>query len=303
MCDTQEINISVKLPKLMILQDTSSSMVMEDGQPVEKWNQAKAALIKLVADFETKVAFGLDYFPDGSGFISTCGVNGPVISDAAATNAQTIIDHLNAEEPEGSTPLYNGMAMFKNPAYAPGFLADDANSYLLVVSDGADKCGIADNPMGQVNPETLGQLTTELLQDHDIKSFVIGFGDGVAPDELNAIAQNGGTDFTEYLIADDQASLEEALTAIVETLVSCTYTVEHPDDPMVDVDNVNFYFEIDGEEELVLYDADCAVGVGWTWRDPEHTIVEFCGEACETVESGKVDKILIAYGCEPITPE
>ncbi len=299
-CDLQEIQLEAKLPKLMILEDVSGSMVTdEDGNPVEKWNQAKAALTNMVNDFEKDVDFGLDIFPDGSGF-DNCGVSNPVLADCADENAQTIIDHLNGISPDGATPLRDGMQNFTNTNYAPSFTSVDANSYLLIVSDGQDTCGGIFNP---VTPQVLGTLTARLLNDHDIKSFVIGFGDGVDPDQLNAIAENGGTDFNTYLIAEDQASLEAALESIVDTLISCIYEVLHPDDPNVDVDNVNFYFVINGVEQRIGWDDNCAAGKGWTWRNPEHTIVEFCAEACETLQSGVVESILIEYGCDPVPIE
>jgi len=191
-CEEEEIDINPILSRVMVLQDISGSMVEDqDGNPVEKWNQAKAAITSLAEKYETEVDLGLDFFPDGSGdMFSQCGVDNPVISDTAPENAQAIINSLNAAQPSGSTPLYVAMKKFTEPNYAPQFTADGANSYLLVVSDGADTCGI--NPddffTDPVTPADLTQVTTTLLNSHEISTFVIGFGEGVAPEQLNAIA-------------------------------------------------------------------------------------------------------------------
>jgi hypothetical protein len=57
---------------------------------------------------------------------------------------------------------------------------------------------------------------------------------------------------------------------------------------------VNFFF--DGE--IVYYDEDCALGVGWTWVDPpDNTQVEFCAEACQQLQDGEVDEISAVFGC------
>jgi hypothetical protein len=183
------------------------------------------------------------------------------------------------------------MDNFDNDGYADGFPEPGVQSYLLIVSDGADLCGVNCTIWGAANASQLAEKTSELL-DYGIQTFVIGFGSGVDDDQLDAIAENGGTAFTEYLYADDQASLEGALEAIAASVVSCIYNVDEPD-AQADPDNVNFFF--DGE--IVYYDEDCAAGEGWTWVDEDHTQVEFCDEACQQLQDGDVDEISAVFGC------
>ena len=125
-----------------------------------------------------------------------------------------------------------------------------------------------------------------------------GFGGGVDPDQLNAIAENGGSRFEEYLDADKPDDLEEALNAIADMVVGCIYALGNFDESEVDMDKVNFYF--DGE--VVGYDENCAKGRGWTWFNAAAVrAIEFCDEACEQLNNDEVEEISAEIGC-PTTP-
>jgi hypothetical protein len=177
----------------------------------------------------------------------------------------------------------------------------------MVVSDGADSCGTdcanppvdADDPKDDTEPEDMEQITSDLLS-LGIKTFAVGFGSnvagsGVSQEQLNAIAENGGTPFTEYFQAEDPEDLENAFDQIAAAVIPCTFEIDDPD-PSADPDKVNFYF--DGE--VVGYDEDCANGEGWTWVDAEHTEVEFCDAACTQLRTTGVDLVSATFGCPTI---
>ena len=107
--------------------------------------------------------------------------------------------------------------------------------------------------------------------------------------------RHGGTEFTDYLIAEDEASLEAALNSIANTVYSCVFDIDEPD-ASANPDLVNFYFE----GEIVYYVDDCSQGDGWTWHNDEHTKVEFCGAACDMLKDGLVDVITATFGCDTI---
>ena len=135
------------------------------------------------------------------------------------------------------------------------------------------------------------------LLDAGIYTFVIGFGDGISTSQLNAIAAAGGTEFDEFLPADNQTELENAITQIATTLVACDYNVGTPD-PSADSGDVNFY--IDGTP--IPYDENCDSGIGWTWLNLEHTLVRFCDQSCEMFQDGEEHDISVEWGCPPVVP-
>jgi len=310
-CGEQDFNVEIQPVRLMILHDFSGSMT--EGSPQSKYEQAVPALTNVLNAFATSnIEFGFDIFPDGSAApgIGGCGTTKPVIKDTAPANSSAIITYLNNHDPNGAaTPLYCGMKRFLDDTYAPLFLADDANKYLLVVSDGADNCGtgccnylnIFQHPECVANTNQFKTLTQNLVTA-GVKSMVIGFqveadpGDTDAPvldeDQLNAIAANGGTPYTDFFLAENGAELEAALTTVAQALVSCVYAIEPGTD--VDPDAVNFY----KDGVVVPMDEDCSSGAGWRWTDASHTAIEFCDETCDALAQGA--EITAKFGCPTV---
>lgn len=298
-CDEQDFAIEYTPARLMILLDNSGSMDSGGIFTDTKWVQAQDALTTLLGAWEGlgAIEFGFDVFPDFecSGFC--CDVSHAVVADCEVDAEGDLIDLIStAPAPPGEfdTPLCDGMDMFNDPTYAPGFTGGDADKYLLVVSDGqeecngsgyAEKCGSAPGYAGAAT------IVGDLLAA-GIKTFVVGFGSGVDATQLNVIAANGGTSQTSYIVATDGAALQSAMESIASEVVSCEYAIDEPD-ASADPDQVNFYFD----DEVVGYDEDCLDGSGWTWGDDEHTIVIFCEEACDLLQSGDVDVVSARFGC------
>jgi hypothetical protein len=304
-CDEQDFPIEVAPVRLMIFEDMSYSMADPDVADPTNWSQAKPALTTMLDNWTgEQIEFGFDIFPDDSaGPLQGCHVEAPVVFDCAPGNEAVIIDYLDDNTPGGAaTPMHCGMANFLDPAYAPSFTDPQADSYLLVVSDGVDNCGEGCcaqifNPECHASEDEFADLTEQLV-DAGMGVFVIGFGDGVDEGQLNAIASHGGTSFTSFFDANDEASLQDALETIAASVVSCVYNIDEPD-ASADPDNVNFYF--DGE--VVPYDEDCEEGIGWTWVDEEHTQVEFCEEACLQLQNDEVETISAKFGCPTVVVE
>jgi hypothetical protein len=304
-CDEQDFEVEYDPTRLMILLDNSGSMDSGGIFTDTKWEQAKAALTTLLDtwDGSGQIVFGFDVFPDFecSGFC--CDVSHPVVADCGDyTEAElsALIGGADAPPGEFDTPLCDGMDRFNDPTYAPAFSEVDAPRYLLVVSDGNEECnGGGYTEMCGSAPSYLGavDVVTDLL-DNGIKTFVIGFGSGADPTQLNVIASNGGTDFPTYFDAADGVELQAAFELIAASVVSCTYGVDEPA-ATADPENVNFFF--DGE--VVPWDPDCEYGVGWTWTDDTHTEVLFCDEACAQLQGGEVDEVSAVFGCPSVGME
>lgn len=294
-CGKQEIAIDAAPVRLMILQDISGSMVMDDVgnllPPPNKWSIAKEALAIMLEKYDGDIEFGLDKFPNNG----LCGVNQPPVSDIRPNNAPNIISKLESISPDGSTPLLLALRKFADPTYAPAFSEGDATRYMVVVSDGSDTCGTGGIfGTGVATPQELSNATGN-LRNQGIRTFAIGFGLGADESQLNAIATAGDTGFNTFINAQDPAQLEQALDTIGSSVVSCVYDISEQTDD-VDMEEVNFYFE----DEVVGLDEGCAKGQGWTWANDEKTRVEFCKEACDQLQTGDVSKISATFGCPTI---
>jgi hypothetical protein len=280
-CDEQIITIYNDPVEVMILMDHSSSMAGEN------WNIARNAVYNLMETFAaTSLEFGLDTLPDATDF--DCGVAAPVIIDCGPDHQTAITEALTGIEPTYSTPLYDAMYNFVDPDYAPGCTAVPNDKYILLLADGEEYCNSALLISDFVS-------MTSLLVELGVKVIVVGFNVVVDSEQLNAIAANGGTEFTTYLNASDEASLNEALTTIGTSIVSCIFNIDAPD-ASANPDLVNFYFD----EDLVYMDDDCSSGSGWRWANEEHTQVEFCPDSCDLIANGDVGEIKATFGCQTI---
>lgn len=300
-CASQAFEISFVPTRLMILQDMSSSM--KEGSP-SKWEQTRTAIQSMLANpANASIEFGFDKFPSGS---SNCSADASVLADCAPDNAATISAMLDSMTPGSAalTPLCPAMRNFDesvSPSYTPACMADGASRYLLIVSDGEANCGNETIQCGKAStwgsstpptPAELAAKTADILQNSGMKTFVIGYGDDVEENQLNAIAKAGGTTRDTYINVTNQNELQEALDGIAATVVSCTFDINDPS-ATADPENVNFKF--DGE--IVPRDDGCAQNQGWNWVDANQTQVEFCKEACDELQSGSVKKVSAEFGC------
>ncbi len=295
-CEEQGLDIIPRPGRLMLLLDMSDSM--HDGAPT-KLEQATGALTGLLTNFQGRgIEFGLDMFPDGSddpNGSDRCGVEAPVTIDCAMNNEQAIIEELQKVHKVGATPLYCAINKFTDPLYAPQYSAVDGNNILVVVSDGMDNCGSGCREASQlISNGAFQDLAESLCADHGIKTVVIGFGADIYPAQLNALAEYGCTQYSEYLPANNQAELQSALEVMAGLAIKCTYIIGKIDNVEVNPDLVNVYFD----DEVLLYDTGCSSGTGWRWTSDEHDEIEFCPQACGRIQSGDVSSVTAKFGCK-----
>ncbi len=288
-CDLVEQGVGKTTGKVMLLQDISSSMSEELGNGQSKWEVARQALTNMVNEYNAEVEFGLDLFP----VAEECIVGTSAAIDTAPNNAQTVAGELAATELSRTTPLYLAMSNFLDQAYAPNLTEQGADSYLVVISDGQDSCGKDGQFQGNVSPQDLASVTNSLLSELGIKTFVIGFGSGVDPQQLNAIAEAGGTQYDTYFDAQDEDALNTALDSIGQAVVvSCLYQIGDVD-PTADLDLTNIYFDGNG----LLRGNSCDGDADWAWGNDEKTQIEFCPAACSMLESGEVEELKVLIMC------
>jgi hypothetical protein len=297
-CAEKDVDVAINPVRLMILLDVSRSM--DDGTP-SKLTQAKGALTTMLTDTDfAAIDFGFDDFPNSG---TNCDVSQPVLSDTVPGIASAIASGLaGLTTASGHTPLYLAMDAFLTTSYAPLFTDGTTSAYLLVVSDGADNCGVDGSGGGSgsgASPAEFTTVTAQLLGDLGIKTFAIGFdlsGDTDGQAQLNAIAEAGGTTFTSFIPVSDEATLTDALNSIGAAVASCEYTIEWTEDELatIDLDLVDIW--IDGNP--AGFNETCAGGTGWRWVDDAHTTFELCDGTCATLADGSVISVIV--GCEPI---
>jgi hypothetical protein len=221
-CAEWELHVKANPSSIMILQDVSRSM--GQGTPT-KWEHIQSALLGLLDTFgfTNRVQLGFDVFPNRP----DCAADDPLVIDSAAGNGQSIFDLLPLVALGDSTPLLMAMKNFLDASYAPVFTDKAHPSYLIVVSDGKDTCGDAPGHLPGdelgAGAAQLGTLARALLEDTQIFTVAIGFGDEADPEQLDAIAQNGGTDFDQYLEVHDRLALESVLHELVAYTIDCQF--------------------------------------------------------------------------------
>jgi len=219
--------------RVFVLIDQSGSMG-GDTSPT-KWEQARTAMAALVAsESAASVEFGLGAFPSGG---ESCGTSAQVVYPIPVDPVDLIDQYFGSHSPSGNTPLLAALqfhvvdptANLNDPAYY---------NYLLVISDGADTC-YADTCLIECGPfdirciteceeraeqeviDGLAETADILHRTMQIRTFVIGFGEGVSPGELDAIAQNGGTELGRWLVAGDVDELITAFDQIITEMLEC----------------------------------------------------------------------------------
>lgn len=271
-CMGERVESQLVEPKVMILLDKSGSMDRSAGGPDTKWEIAARAIENLLAEFDDQIHFGLLLYPEGRG----CDL-GSIDVDVGPNRGPEILDALDRTTPQGSTPI--GASLERMRDYA-GIQDPLRPNYILLLTDGDERCG----GDGEAAVRALRELEPE------VRTFVVGFGDGVSPDELEAMAIAGGTaqsGGTAYFQADDEASLNAAFSTIGGMVLSCAYGIEDTGLALT-------------PEEIFVYFDDLPVEhdphAGWHYV-PGSGQITFQGEACEKLRTGGVSDLVIVHGC------
>jgi hypothetical protein len=260
-------------PNVLIVLDRSGSMG-EDLGNTTKWDVAVSAVDDLLDSFGAGIRFGLVlYSADDE---CTAGQVEVDVADGSAANIRTA---LSTAVPDGYTPIGGTIAALE--AYA-GLQDTSRDNYILLLTDGEETCdgdgAAAVEAINAANPS--------------VRTFVVGFGAGVDPDALNAMAVAGGTALdgaTDYYQADDATSLDSAFADIAADVLGCTYDL---DEPPAGASQLYVYV---GGEAIEQGGAD-----GWSYAGPD--AIAFAGASCELLRSGDIEDVVVAHGCPVIVP-
>jgi hypothetical protein len=272
-------------PNLLIVLDRSGSMLEEVGDPPDtKWNIARNAINNFFSSNAGQIRFGLSVYP-GTDLSCEQGVEcGPGITpvDVGAGTESMITNYMRDS---GTCMLRTPTAEMLGTLYDyPGLEDTTRANYILLLTDGMANC---DDPVPAV------QMLREQMPE--VKTFVVGFGDGVDPDQLRDMARAGGTarqGDPEYYQADDAASLRAAFASIAGAVLSCEYTLSAvPPDP----DLLYVYFN--GR----AIPRDMTHAGGWDHTTGTNRLT-FYGDECDALQSGQVTQLVIVYGCPNAPP-
>lgn len=296
-CGSQEILATPVAPNLLIALDRSCSMDNNvTGTGMTKWAISIAAIDTMLTSYANQIRFGLTLFPDrGDG--AQCQQNAPFPFYVGPGNEAAISALLNAaldpadnNFPDGPCVTNIDTAM-EQAATDPGLADPERDSYILLLTDGKQAgCNAAGGDAGTTT------IIDDLFQNKGVGTFVLGFGSGVDPAQLDIFANAGGVPSTganQFYDAADQMSLDAALNTIANKTLGCSFTLDQvPPNP----------------EEIYVFQNNMKVGrdpthmSGWDY-DPATNQVTFYGANCDDLKAGVVTDVDIVLGCDQPTPD
>ena len=271
-CEGEAFEPTLIPPNLLVVFDQSGSMNEPGGGGMSKLQIAKAAVEGLVTGYPS-IRYGLSPYPNGN---NNCNP-GQIQVGIADNTGSTVLTATNALNAGGGTPI--GRTLNAHLGYA-GLQDVDHPNFILLITDGDDTCNNSNGPAA---------ASAHLAQG--TKTFVVGFGQQVDANELNQMAENGGTAFagaTKYYQADDATQLNAALDAIGGSALGC-----------------NFMLNADMDASIFVHFNDQSIAEdpvnGWTY-DPATMTLTFNGTSCDELRGGSVDDLNIVNSCPVFVP-
>lgn len=231
-----------------------------------------------------------------------------------STGLGAIDQALMGKFPEGLTPTVPALAGTLQHAREWAVAHPDQTVAALLATDGLPtECGVQQQTGGT---ETINQVldiaAKGVADDVPIRTFVIGVfqpGDGASINNVNAIAQAGGTEKASFI--DTTGEVEQqflnALRNIRSGQLACEFKIPQSEQQL-DYFKVNLEFN-DGASTRQLgfvRDAGGCSGspLGWHYDvDPiqkKPTSIQVCPAICEQVKAASSGKINLQLGCATI---
>lgn len=289
-CRGELVEAELRDVNMLIVLDRSGSMWEDtDGMhngPWEntKWYLAMSAIDRLLASTAGPVNYGLVLFPHAEAVECTGCDQAPAcrpgntLVDVGAGTSDEIREQLAATLPACCTPTGDTLDAYLG---YEGLADPDADNYILLIADGFETCG----------GDAVSAAGSLKRQDPPVRTFAVGFGGAVDPEELSGIAKAGGTvreGDRGYYQADDQDQLERAFADIAVEALSCVHSVEGRA-----LDTGRLKVHLDGE----ALPRDPAREDGWDY-DAERNELSFHGPVCKALQTGAVGQLSYAQTCD-----
>jgi hypothetical protein len=284
------------------------------GGPNPRIAPVREAVARFLQDPASNgIGVGIGYFGFMQSGRTTCDpsdYSGPHVPVAALPgNAQAIINSVNSAQPTGETPT--GAAIRGACTYANGWKAQNPSHIVVVllVTDGVPETPSSQNcdPPASIDDAEQAARTC-FAHDPSLPVYVLGVGQALQ--NLNRIAQAGGTD-QAYLVdsGDVAAQVLQALNAIrQDATIPCQLQipVAPPGQPPVDLTKVNVAYCGPSQQPQVFFyvenPAGCGTQSGWHYDDPNNpTQIVLCPNACTTV-AAPGGTLSVSVGCQRQPP-
>ncbi len=299
-CESLNVNAAPLPPRVMILQDLSSSL-----QSSDRWITLTDAMIEVVDTYDQQFALGLVPFAttilDGVNDDDDCTVTrdhviGPAVGNA--TSIKSKVYEIDIDDLIGGTPTHEAFVAARKVLVEQD-PNDGSKRVIILVTDGEPNCydgtgspTDGDNPGDPTkDQQRVTDKIVTLYGADDTTVYVVGYD--LSPDLttiMDTWADEGGTG--AHYPADDTASLLEQMGTIAADLVPCEYTLEDtvPDPAYVRV-------RIDGISKPYNDLLD-----GWTLEGDNKTIT-LTGAACDTLRDGGSHDLKITVECQKVIIE
>ncbi len=267
-CDEVTVTGEPEPPNIMLILDRSCSMA---GQ---RWTDLQTVVTSLVANYDTEVNFGAQFYPQVVG-ADVCGVTLDV--PVGPMNGTTITNLINGNGPIGLTPTLP--AVQTSVTHLQGLMSVGDPVQILIADGDVNECGTATDVEMALSAAYNGGV------DLSIPTYAVSVGGTVT--QLQNFAVAGGTG--NYIETSDLTSLNAAIDAIVEGVLSCKIALDPPPEWPEDVE-----VSVGGMVYPQLANA-AACGDGWYYTTPAKDELELCGAACDQLKiTFQAD---IAYKC------
>lgn len=311
-CGTAAVSVSTKPRMMLLLLDSSASRIecsdeSQDclstpgtpGRSLTYWEVVQGAVEQaLISPVNDDVMFGMQFFPTKNAEALSCDVAAAPEIPPAPGQQIAVMKGMLEKLPFGLSPQ---VAVMESVAAAPGMLADPSVlGTVVMLSDGGDNCS------GDMPPQIAMRIgaAAKKLFDAGVKTYAIRYGsaDGEtqeAADELNAIANNGGTAQigkpTAYIDAKTPDDLAQAFAGISDMLATCSFMLDNVP-ATVDRNRTSLY--LNGEQ--IGFDAMNTQTDGWNWTDATQTGIQLYGAACTSFKTNRHTSVVAEFGCEPV---
>jgi len=297
---------------LYLMMDSSGSMAnIDPGQTASRWDLLRMALpIFLSNPTNAGMMVGLDFFaeagpgPGGNNNANpSCNVadysmpNVPIAMLPGPNNAQidAVLAAINGRTVEGSTPTTPALTGALTVARDWQRAHPDRSLNVVLLSDGEPTMCMPNTI------ETASELArTFAMGTPPIKTYVLGIGPFL--NNLNQIAQGGGTGMAYLVDMGGAAALVNALALIRQSTLSCDYKIPTSDGGL-DLKKINVSTRVGptGTNTEILQVADassCGTGAGWFFDNAANpTKITLCPATCGPLQTTDGSELQVLIGC------
>lgn len=298
-CISEDVNFGTLPPNVMLLVDTSASMIIPDISGVPRWDALEQALFGdegMVPQLQQEMRFGLTLYasakpPETPPNEQEC----PFLEEEplALDSANTLAELFRATTPRGTTPT--GESLDRTWRALASLPEDVIGPRIIVLATDGEPtlCGATDQQ------EAARQLAVTAVTDAfaaGITTFVVAVGSELGEEHLRQLANLGqgfsASDATDrsYRVLD-AAALDEAFGAIAVRARSCAFEL---DGVVHTRDAPHGKVLLDGSP-LGYEDPD-----GWMLAGPSQLGLQ--GAACEAIRSGAIS-LEIRFPCGTVVPK